>query len=224
MLPQSEPEILLRVPRGVRHVSVYGSHEKKGKRWEIAGTETEINQVLPQIVEHPPKNRFVRYNPYPNVVLGDFDTDIVKVDWDERPRTEVKLFSRLMNERYSLDGYIILQSSIKKREIREQTLDHVCYSYKSKSYHTVFNRVVNHEELNSILAWLCLFTKDNKLITWFLLQNIKGTYTLRHGFKHKKSCPKIIYKFGNQDKQIEKFLANRNFILNFLNSYEGVIG
>ena len=206
-----------------RHIAIYGSDQRKGKRWEIAGTETELLKVLPQIVEHPPKSRFPRFNPCPNVVLGDWDNDIVKVDWDERGLTEVKRFSRLMNERYSLDGFIILQSSTKKRMIRDETLDHICYSYKSKSYHTVFNRVVAEKELNGILAWLCLFTKDYKLITWFLLQNIKGSYTLRHGFKHKKNCPKIVYKFGNQDKQIAKFLANRKFILNFLKN-EGVIG
>ena len=199
-----------------RHISVYGSSQSVGKRWEVAGTEKELLKVLPQMAEHPPKSRFPRFNPYPNVVFGDWDNDIVKVDWDERLLTEVKRFSRLMNERYNLDGYIILQSSTKKREIREQTLDHICYSYQSKSYHTVFNRVVSEKELNGILAWLCLFTKDNKLITWFLLQNIKGTYTLRHGFKCKKSYPKIVYRFGNQDKQIAKFLANRNFILKFL--------
>lgn len=70
--------------------------------------------------------------------------------------------------------------------------------------------------MNRILAWLCLFTKDNKLVTWFLLQMIKGTFTLRHGFKKSKSFPQIVYRFGNQNGQIAKFLANREFILDFL--------
>jgi len=63
---------------------------------------------------------------------------------------------------------------------------------------------------------LCLFTKDTKLITWYLLQNIKGTYTLRLGFKGKKKPPKIVYRFGNQDKQIAAYLSNRDFVFNFL--------
>jgi hypothetical protein len=121
-----------------------------------------------------------------------------------------------MNERYKLDGFIILQSSTTLHKVRDESLNEIAYEYKTKSYHTIFNRSVSHEELNSILAWLCLFTKDNKLITWYLLQNIKGTYTLRHGFKGKKSFPKIVYRYGNQDKQIKKFLCNRAFILNFL--------
>ena len=77
---------------------------------------------------------------------------------------------------------------------------------------------VAEEELQSILAWLCLFTKDNKLITWFLLQLIKGTYTLRIGFRGRKKPPRIAYRWGNKDRQIAKFLENRNFILDFLDS------
>lgn len=32
------------------------------------------------------------------------------------------------------------------------------------------------------------------------MQLIKGTYTLRIGFKRKKKPPKIVYYEGNQDK------------------------
>src|SRR5271157_1389410 len=158
------------------HISVYGSHQRKGKRWELSGKKKQIRPALKLAVQYPPENRFPRYNPYPNVVLGDHDTDIVKIDWDERPIVEVKLYSRLMNERYYLDGFIILRSSITLHKVRDETLEKYAYEYTTKSYHTIFNRSVSHLELNSILSWLCLFTKDNKLITWFLLQNIKGTY------------------------------------------------
>jgi hypothetical protein len=113
-------------------------------------------------------------------------------------------------------GFIILQSSTKLHKIRNDTFTEFAYTYKSKSYHSVFNGVVSKDELQSILAWLCLFTKDNNLITWFLLQLIKGSYTLRIGFKGKKKPPTIIYRYGNQDRQIAKFLANRKFILGFL--------
>jgi hypothetical protein len=115
-------------------------------------------------------------------------------------------------------GFIILQSSEKTRKIRNDVFTEIAYTYKSKSYHTVFNGEVSKDELQSILAWLCLFTKDNKVTTWFLLQLIKGTYTLRIGFKGKKKPPKIVYRWGNQDRQIAKFLENRNFILDFLDS------
>jgi hypothetical protein len=200
------------------HVSVYGSQGRKGKRWELSGTEKEFKKsgALKIAVLNPPEERFPRYNPFPKATLGDHDTDIVKVDWDERFIGEVKLYSRLINERYHLGGLIILQSSVKHHKVRDETLEKFAYKYTTKSYHTVFNRPVSHLELNSILAWLCLFTKDNKLITWYLLQNIKSTYTLRLGFKGKKKPPKIVYRYGNQDKQIAKYLSNRAFVLNFL--------
>jgi hypothetical protein len=175
-------------------------------------------------VQHPPEQCFPRLvkNPYPNVVLGDWDTDVVKVDWDERFLCEVKRFCKILVKRFPVlgGGFIILKSSTKLRKIRNDTFADIAYSYKSPSYHTVFNGVVSKDELESILAWLCLFTKDNGLITWFLLQLIKGTYTLRIGFKGKKKPPKIVYRYPkdgrNQDKQIAKFLENRKFILDSL--------
>ncbi|MBT0159922.1 hypothetical protein G4O51_08050 [Candidatus Bathyarchaeota archaeon A05DMB-2] len=203
-----------------KHVSIYGSHEKKSKRWELEIDENNPKdmEALKLAVQHPPEQCFPRKNPYPKVVLGDWDTDMVKVDWDERFLCEVKRFSKILVKRFSVlgDGFIILKSSTKTRKIRNDTFTDVAYSYKSPSYHTVFNGEVSKVELESILAWLCLFTKDNGLITWFLLQLIKGTYTLRIGFKGKKKPPKIVFRYGNQDKQIKKFLENRDFILNFL--------
>jgi hypothetical protein len=176
--------------------------------------------VSPLAVQHPPKQCFPRLtkNPFPKVVLGDCDTDMVKVDWDERFLCEIKRLCKIMVKRFPVlgGGFIILQSSTKTRKIRNDTFTEIAYSYKSPSYHTVFNGEVSKDELQSILAWLCLFTKDNGLITWFLLQLIKGTYTLRIGFKGRKKPPKIVYRWGNQDKQIAKFLENRNFILDFL--------
>lgn len=109
-----------------------------------------------------------------------------------------------------------MQSSATTRKIRNDSFTDIAYTYKSKSYHTVFNGEVSKDELQSILAWLCLFTKDQKLITWFLLQLIKGSYTLRIGFKGRKKPPEIVCRYGNQDRQIARFLANRQFILDFI--------
>jgi hypothetical protein len=202
-----------------RHIAIYGSHDKKSKRWELEGSKEELKKVLPLVVKHPPEQCFPRRNPFPKVVLGDWDNDMVKIDWDERFLCEVKRFSKIMVKRFPVlgDGFIILKSSTKLRKIRNDTFTDVAYAYKSPSYHTVFNGVVSKGELEGVLAWLCLFTKDNGLITWFLLQLIKGTYTLRIGFKRNKKPPKIVFRYGNQDKQIKKFLENREFILNFLN-------
>jgi hypothetical protein len=206
------------LPQDERRVAIYGSHDKKSKRWELSGSEAELKKVLPLAVQHPPKQCFPRQNPFPKVVLGDWDTDMLKIDWDERFFCEVRRFSMILVKKYPVlgSGFIILQSSVKTHKIRNDDFTKIAYTYKSKSFHTVFNGKVTKDELDSILAWLCLFTKDNGLITWFLLQLIKGTYTLRIGFKGKKRPPKIVYRYGNQDKQIKKFLENRNFILDFL--------
>jgi hypothetical protein len=50
------------------------------------------------------------------------------------------------------------------------------------------------------------------------MQLQKGTYTLRHGFKHDKRPPVIVYRHGKQDKQIKEFLENRDFTLRFLDA------
>jgi hypothetical protein len=106
------------------------------------------------------------------------------------------------------------------RRVKGQAPKAETVKYIPKKYRQA--RWLARAELESILAWLCLFTKDNGLITWFLLQLIKGTYTLRIGFKGKKKPPKIVYRYPkdgrNQDKQIAKFLENRKFILEFLDS------
>jgi hypothetical protein len=207
----------------LKHIAIYGAHEKKGKRWELIVDENNRAdlEALRLACLHPPESRFPRYNPFPNVVLGDWNTDIVKVDWDESlflSLPQVKRLSKIMVNRFAVlgGGFIIFESSTKLHKIRDESLEKIAYVYKSKSYHTVFNGEVSFNELNSILAWLCLFTKDMRLITWFLLQLIKGTYTLRHGFKGKKKPPRIVFRYGNQDKQIAKVLDTRNFILNFL--------
>jgi hypothetical protein len=199
----------------IRHVAIYGSHDRKGKRWELGGTEEQLRPALKLAIEHPPKQRFV-HNPYPNVVLGDWDSDMVKVDWDERFLCEVKRFSKILCERYKLGGFIILESSTKLHKVRDETLTDYAITYRSKSYHTVFDEPKTHDEVNAILAWLCLFTKDTRLITWYLLQMIKGTYTLRQGFKGRKKPPRIVYGYGKGDKQITKFLRNRLFIHSLL--------
>jgi hypothetical protein len=45
---------------------------------------------------------------------------------------------------------------------------------------------------------------------------IKGTYTLRLGFKKRKKPPKIVFRYGNQDKKIKEFLDDGDFTLRFL--------
>lgn len=162
----------------------------------------------------------LRVNPCPNVILGDWHSkNIVKVDLDNcYSKREAIHIGKMLNNRFNLDGFIILQSSTKTHTIRNEELTEVVYRYKTRGYHVVFNRRVSESEIKSILAWLCLQLKDDNLTKWFLMQCIKQTFTLRIGFKGKKiRPPKIVYHHGNQDKMIAEFLDNRQFILNFYN-------
>jgi hypothetical protein len=208
------------LPRStVRHVSVYGQKNGQARRWELEGTSKQLKKALLIAIKHPPKKRFPRFsNPHPQVVLGDWDNDIVKIDWDERSLIDVKRYSFMLNNRYKLDGFIILESSSRTHKVYDENHKRVVYKYRVGSYHTVFNRKVSWNKLIGILAWLCLIVKDENLSKWFNMQLIKGTFTLRHGFKRKKGIPRIVFRYGNQNKQIFEFLANREFIVDFLMS------
>jgi hypothetical protein len=48
------------------------------------------------------------------------------------------------------------------------------------------------------------------------MQCIKQTSTVRISRKDKKPFPKVVFRYGVQDKQINKFLETRRLILNFL--------
>jgi hypothetical protein len=202
------------------NVAVYGKHNGKSKRWELTGTEEQVKKALPLAVEHPPKERFT-HNPFPNIVLGDHDQNILKIDFDERYSCpQVKRICYMLLKRYLLEGFIILQSSTKTHKVKDEELEKDVFKYQTKSYHAVFNRPVTMIEINRILAWLCLRLKDDNLTKWFFMQLQKGTYTLRIAFKGKKKPPRIVYRYGNQDKQIARYLANREFILDFLKEAE----
>jgi hypothetical protein len=197
-------------------VSVYANHEGKSKRWELHGRKAEVREALKLCVKHPPQKRFPQKNPYPNVVLGDCDTETLKIDLDNMSIIDVKRICFMLLKRYDLEGFIILQSSCKTHLTKDQELLKTVFKHQTKSYHAVFNKPLTMVEINRILAWLCMHLRNENLTKWFFMQLQKGTYTLRIGFKGRKQPPKIIYCFGNQDKQIAKFLANSDFILGFM--------
>lgn len=156
-------------PKAERHVAIYGSHDGKGKRWELSGDENDQNfeEAVKEAARHPPKQRFVR-NPFLNVVLGDWNDDIVKVELDDRyTLAQVKRIGHMLNSRYDLDGFIILISSETIKKIEDAEYTKVVYRFRQKNFHIVFNRVVSYAKLTSILAWLCLTLKDEDLTRWF---------------------------------------------------------
>ena len=84
-------------------------------------------------------------------------------------------------------------------------------------YHAVFNCEVTWEENVEIMAWNRLFTKHQKLTGWFILQCIKKGSTLRVSPKKEKPSPRIVYRHGKQENQIEQFLTYRKLIKTITN-------
>jgi len=53
---------------------------------------------------------------------------------------------------------------------------------------------------------------SEKLKDYVLMQILKGSSTLRLSRKGKNPFPKIIFRFGNQDRQIAEYLATKHFV------------
>jgi hypothetical protein len=94
---------------------------------------------------------------------------------------------------FRLRGFIILKSS-------------------KNHYHVVFGRSVTWKKNTHIMAWVCVESKNAGLIKWFLMQCIKESSTLRISPKKEKSSPRIVFRFGKQNHEIESYLSWRKHI------------
>jgi len=65
-----------------------------------------------------------------------------------------------------------------------------------------------------IMCWVAVESQLGKLRDYVLMQGIKESSTLRVGSKSEKSPPRIVYRFGKQDREILKFLRKRKDIKN----------
>lgn len=126
-------------------------------------------------------------------IFGFTDTETVKLDFDNMPLEEVKYWACKTMGKFRLGGFIILRSS-------------------KHSFHVVFDKAVSWIENVGIIAWVCLITKYRKLTEWLIMQCIKHASTLRISAKGKKPTPRIVYRYGNQDRQIRDFLLFRRLI------------
>jgi hypothetical protein len=197
----------------VRHVSIYGLHDGKSARWELAVNENnpkDIEAVKLAMKFPSKKHRFAR-----NVIIGDWDRDIVKIELDKKYSfRQAKAIAEMLLKRYGLEGYVILLSSNSSDKVWDKDYLNIIFKRKVASYHIVFNCLVSWSQFISILAWLSLRLKDADFDKWFKMQCVKQTCTLRHSCKGKKKPPKVIYQFGKQDEGISMFLLNQEFIHN----------
>ena len=123
-------------------------------------------------------------------IIGVTDTETVKLDFDNACFKTVKYWAFRTMKWFKLEGFIILKSS-------------------ENNYHVVFNRPVSWSENMHIVAWVSLLSGNQMLEKWFLMQCIKEGSTLRVSPKRDKPSPRIVYRYGKQDKQIIDFLAYR---------------
>ena len=132
-----------------------------------------------------------------NAILGISDTETVKLDFDNVPFKTVKYWAERAVNWFQLQGFLILKSS-------------------ESSYHVVFNRTVSWLENVKIMAWIAMESQIAKLKDYSLMQCIKMSSTLRVSPKKEKQPPRIVYRHGKQDGEIENYLLYRRLIKNIM--------
>jgi hypothetical protein len=128
-----------------------------------------------------------------NSVLGITVTDTVMLDFDETPFKTVKDWASRTCRWFRLRGFVILRSS-------------------KNCYHVVFDRKVTWNENVSIVAYVCLGSKHQKLTGWFILQCRQKASTLRVTRKKDKPPPRIVFRSGSQNDRIAQFLKFRKLV------------
>lgn len=104
------------------------------------------------------------------------------LDLDNTPYLITKRIANYLLKTHKLEGYIIIKSS-------------------EKNYHVVFNKYIR--------SWkkiLQIVFNQTKCARWGIWQAKKGELTLRISKKLGKNKPKIVYKYGKQDKLIAEYM------------------
>jgi len=63
-----------------------------------------------------------------------------------------------------------------------------------------------------VISWVAVESQLGKLRDYVLMQAIKDSSTLRVGEKFRKPSPRIVFRYGKQDRQIKEFLEMRKTI------------
>lgn len=130
-------------------------------------------------------------------VLGFTDEETVMPDFDNTPFKTVKYWASRAKKWFKLEGFIILKSSM-------------------NNYHVVFNRKVSWPENMRIVAWVAQLSNNPMLQTWHRMQCIKEASTLRVSPKRDKPGPRIVFRCGRENGQIEGFLQSRREVKNII--------
>lgn len=133
----------------------------------------------------------------PKPILGYTDNETVMLDFDDTSFKTVKYWALKTMRWFKLGGFVILKSS-------------------KNCYHVVCNRKVSWSENMRIVAWVSLLSRHESLKRWFLMQCIKQASTLRVSSKGLKPSPRIVYRYGDQNEQVQDFLTYRQRIKRIL--------
>lgn len=125
-----------------------------------------------------------------NSFIGYTDKETVKLDFDNMAFKTVRYWAERAMNWYKLGGFVILKSS-------------------KNCYHVVFNRPVSWSRNMRIVAWVALQARNQGLVKWHLMQCIKESSTLRISPKREKPSPRVVFRFGKQDQQINNFVKKR---------------
>ena len=132
-----------------------------------------------------------------NFLIGYTDEETVMLDLDNTTFKTARYWAARAMKWFKLQGFIILRSSL-------------------NNYHVVFNRKVSWKENMHIVGWAALLSNNPMLQKWLLMQCIKEGSTLRVSPKRDKGCPRIVFRYGKEDGQIECFLKYRVLVKNII--------
>ena len=136
------------------------------------------------------------------VIVGLSDKHSVMVDFDDTSFKKVVKVSKLAMKHFRLEGFIVLKSS-------------------HKHYHVVFDKPIRSwSNVLQIISWIGIMCDNPNVWKWACMQAIKGSCTLRVSEKPSKDDvkpkPRIVYRYGKQNKQIKSFLEKRKEVWNIL--------
>ena len=86
------------------------------------------------------------------------------------------------------------------------------FKSSDKSYYVVFDRQVTWVKNVHVMNWVALQSHNEKLKDYALMQGIKESSTLKVSPKGAKPSPRIVCRYGKQDRGIQNFLSVRKMI------------
>ncbi len=146
------------------------------------------------------------------IIAGNCERNTVQLDFDKVHLDLVRYWCFRAYHWFKLEGFLILQSSIKEKFIKKKN-GMILFIYEERSYHAVFDKPVRWDTNVKIMNWVALESGLNQVQKYSLMQGIKKSSTLRMSPKGDKPAPFPVFWYGLQDRQIREYLNTRELIL-----------